>query len=366
MPDALKGKGQALAIIAADWFEKLEKPESWAEYSKTPQALSLRKGNRFGAAFNELGEDLKQWGLRTHYLGALAGEHAVTCDESAQSAGLELKPIALSQVKAPFSQIAVRQVSAVKPLIATVLGRSVPDYSKTRTSPAPRLVPLEVVFRFGVPQGSSLLERTARDPHYLAGLGFPELKAHAGEKWEFPVLELFTKLESSDRILSLSEALAISGLNGMQLQEVLFKTAWVAGFLRYLCARADLDLADGKLEWGVGTDSQIFLVDAIGPDELRILKGGVQISKEFLRTHYRKSDWFEATTRAKEIAKSQGLSDWKKFVAVQPQLLPADVRALASQVYLSLANELTQRRWFSDAWEMSRVVSELKKYSVTP
>src|SRR3954469_16323481 len=73
MPDALSRKGEALAVLAADWFERLEKPETWREFSRSPEALGLRKGNRFGAAFNEVGEELQTQGLRTHYLGAVHG-----------------------------------------------------------------------------------------------------------------------------------------------------------------------------------------------------------------------------------------------------------------------------------------------------
>ena len=38
---------------------ELERPESWKEFSRSPAALALRKANRWGAAFNELGETLQ-------------------------------------------------------------------------------------------------------------------------------------------------------------------------------------------------------------------------------------------------------------------------------------------------------------------
>src|SRR6185437_2052522 len=66
MPDALTGKGASLAVIASDWFEKLARAETWREFSKSSDALSLRRANRFGAAFNELGEVLQSEGMRTH------------------------------------------------------------------------------------------------------------------------------------------------------------------------------------------------------------------------------------------------------------------------------------------------------------
>lgn len=359
MPDPLAGKGQALAVLAADWFERLESPEQWKEFSKSPAALSLRKGNRFGAAFNELGERLQARGLRTHFLGTLPALPEKT----------DVTPVPIAQAaraNAPFRHLVVRQVSVVKPDNATVLGRSIPDYSKTRISPPPRLVPLEVVFRFSCPEGSSLLERVARDPNYLASIGFgkaggfAEYSVTPGARWDFPVLELFTKLESSDRPLNLTEALAISGLEGAQLQDLLLKTAWVAGFIKALCAKSGVELADGKLEWGVDAQGETFLVDAIGPDELRLLKDGIQLSKEFLRGFYRDSSWYAAIGRAKEQAKAQGVADWKRLAGETPAPLSQAYRELGSQVYLALANELTGRKWFTEAWSIEKVVEGIR------
>ena len=364
MPDALNRKGEALAVLAADWFEKLEKPETWKEFSRSPEALGLRKGNRFGSAFNELGEELQARGLKTHYLGALASQPTVIAAGDG-----EVQPVRLQDLTAPSRWLAVRQVSVVKPAVTTVLGRALPDYHATRNASLPRLVPLEVVFRFSAPEGASIFERVARDPAYLASLGFGDTKLTPGARWDFPVLELFTKLETTDRPVPLTEALSISGLSAPQLQNLLFRTAWVAGCLRWLCSRAGLELADGKLEWGVAQggegvppseDGSLMLVDAVGPDELRILKDGVQLSKEFLRQHYRGSPWYESVIKAKEAAQAQGVSDWKRGVALPPPPLPAAKRELASQVYLALANALTGRPWFAGAWTLDRVVSELK------
>jgi phosphoribosylaminoimidazole-succinocarboxamide synthase len=352
MPDLLTGKGQALAIIAAEWFERFASAEFWREFSKSGDALELRKGNRFGSGFNEVGEELQKNGLRTHYQGALAALPA--------SEGEEIRPQAISAMSAPFSRLAVRQVSVTRPVEAVLLGRSVPDYLGTRQSPAPRLIPLEVVFRFGVPAGSSLLERVARDPGYLASIGFGEWKIEGGAHWPFPILELFTKLESTDRSLTLPEALAISGISGALLQEMLFKTAWISGAIKSFCARAGLELADGKLEWAIDEDGKLLLVDAIGPDELRLLKGPVQLSKEFLRAHYRKTAWYETVVRAKNVASHQGIAEWKKLVAEGPPLLPPQTRELGSQLYLALANALTGRAWFSGAWTLERVIAELR------
>jgi phosphoribosylaminoimidazole-succinocarboxamide synthase len=350
MPDLLTGKGEALAVMAAEIFERIERPEVWKEFSKTQDALLLRKGNRFGALFNEIGEELQSKGLRTHYLGVI---------EKSPLQGT-VEPKRTSQIKAPVRRLVVKQVSVVKPTLTTVLGRAVPDYSPTRNSPFPKLVPLEVVFRMGAPEGSSILDRVAKDPFYLASIGYSDLAVSQGARWDFPLLELFTKLESSDRLISFSESLAISGLSAPQLQEVMLKSIWVAGLLRYWFSKLGLDLADGKLEWGVGADGSCFLVDAIGPDELRVLKDGMQLSKEFLRLYYRKTRWYETVEKAKVHAKKLGSMEWKRWVPEAPPALPHAYHELAIQVYLSLANDLLGRNWFPQAWGTDRVVEGLK------
>lgn len=382
MPDSLLQKGEAMAILSAYWFEKLESPELWREFSKSKEALGLRKGNRIGSIFNEIGEELQKQGLKTHYLGVLptfskkpssvdspvSGDPASSGSSQGRKAFHEKicqeKICKLSDLKEPIRNFVVKQVAVVKPNFATVLGRTLPDYQPTRNAPMPRLIPLEVVFRWSCPKGSSLLERVARDPEYLASLGF-QGSVESGGPWDFPILELFTKLETTDRVLSFQEAMAISGLNTTQFQELLIKTAWIAGVLRWLCGSRGLELADGKLEWGLSEKGECFLVDAIGPDELRLLKNGVQLSKEFLRVHYRDTSWYEVIQKAKASAKTQGSVEWKKMVPVGPNALPDKIKECATHLFPALTNTLTDglagRAWFPKAWSLDKVVQAIEQ-----
>jgi hypothetical protein len=63
--------------------------------------------------------------------------------------------------------------------------------------------------------------------------------------------------------------------------------------------------------------------------------------------------------RAKQEAANRGSSDWKKGVSEGPAPLPPQMKELASQLYQALANELTSKRWFKDAWSLERVIAEL-------
>jgi len=356
MPDPLANKGRALATLAAYLFEQLERAEQWKAFSRSSEALELRKGNRFGNRFIELGEELQNRGLRTHYLGILRNNGS-----DVRLVGLEHGQGAT--VGAP-DHFVCHQVSAVKPMAVQVMGKSLYDYSGTRTSSLPRLIPLEVVFRFGCPEGSSLFERLEENPNYLDTIGFSLAKGETlsrDSRFGFPILELFTKLESTDRVVNLAEALNISGINGDKLQDMLFRTAWTAGFLRWHCAQKGLELLDGKFEWAISDGGEVFLVDAIGPDELRLSKKGVSLSKEFLRAIYRKSPWYQKVVQAKAQSKMAGTPQWKKFVGEEPPHLDARTLKAASDLYPALTETLTGMKWFENTPPLDEVIRALQE-----
>lgn len=347
MPDHLPGKGRALAALAAWFFEKLADPTAWRALINAQETESFIKASgNVEAAVRTLRESLAQEGLRTHYLGCVTS--------------LGEKPVPLSELSTPFECLAVRKVHVARPRLVTSSKCESWDYSSTLSSPLPRLVPLEVIFRFSCPPGSSLISRSKKNPDYLASLPIPlSGGVEPGLKWDFPVIELFTKLEPSDRWLSFGEALEISGLSSSKLRKLLLSTAWVAFFLKQELAQYNLELADGKLEWGLDASGGIFLVDAIGPDELRILKNGIQLSKELLRAHYRTSHWYAEVELAKINAEKAGIADWKKNMHTLPEHLPPDQKELASQVYLALARTFVGEKLFPDAWVIDQLVRHL-------
>ncbi len=340
MPDLLTQKGAALATLGAWIFEKLEDPATWREFSRSKEAFALRRGNRFGGLLNEIGEALQADGLRTHYLGVRDGKAGIT----------DLATLR-AQAAPPPREMVVKHVSVLRPQMTQILGESVPDYrtpdlptTAAKLQPEfPRLVPLEVVFRFMAPEGSSWRERATPPDNF--------------GPWEFPVLESFTKLESRDRLLAQSEALALSGLVGPELQRLYFLTAWVGAYLKSVFAQAGLDLADGKLEWAITEKRELFLVDAIGPDELRLQVDGVPLSKEFLRKFYRRTDWYRQVSAAKTDA------NWKQTVTEGPPALPSEYQEAASQLYQVLANRVTGTSWFKDSWSLDRLVTSVRELS---
>lgn len=187
--------------------------------------------------------------------------------------------------------------------------------------PAPReeniFIPLEVIFRLGVPKGSSLLKRHPG-------------KFQEYERFEKPMIEFTTKLERFDRPLTHEEARELSNLSPKEWENLIHTTERIALGLRGIFAEVGIDLWDGKVEFaaGKGTDRDIILVDSIGPDELRLTKDGVQLSKEIIRQYYKATDWYERL----ETAKEKYGESFKDFIS-PPERLRTEFKASVEEMY---------------------------------
>ncbi len=206
------------------------------------------------------------------------------------------------------------------------------------------LIPLEVIFRFGAPEGSSLLKRI-KNSTYAGELGVsPDIKL--GQMFDKVVIEFSTKLEPEDRYLSYSEAQKMAALNNEEWKKLLGQTQKIAQELKKVFEKLSIELWDGKLEFALDEKRNLMLVDSIGPDEMRLLYKGKQLSKEYLRQYYRKSPWYEAIEKAKKAAQKDPYIDWKEYcieeLKQQPQKLPPSEKEKITQLYTFLTNELLQ------------------------
>lgn len=92
-----------------------------------------------------------------------------------------------------------------------------------------------------------------------------------------------------------------------------------------------------------GTRS-LLLVDSIGPDELRLTYEGLPLSKEFLRQLYGPSKWHQAVKQAKELAQERKTQDWKAICRDELQSTPTHLTpeqiSVSTLLYQALANEI--------------------------
>lgn len=320
MPDALEGKGNALAKLGSFFFDFLGNNRNWQNWDAPKNLSGCQK---------KVYDSLCSRGLGHHFLGQLEG-HA--------------NSMVVSQVdvpKLPFE-------------------KGTYDYQAYREKPQNTLVPLEVIFRFGVPEGSSLFERV-HDSEYRRVLGLQKTP-EVGEWLSRPVIEYSTKLESTDRYLSYSEAQRISGLLDSEFVDLHAKTEVLAMRLFDYFKDHEIELWDGKVEWAfceksANEDRDFILVDSIGPDELRLSHKGMKLSKEFLRSFYRGGAWLKKVNEEKSAAKSRGERNWKDSVLKEfgePPPLNETFLNAGTSLYQVLAQVLTNdlpKEEASDLWQ---------------
>ena len=288
MPDLIRNKGAALCLIGAFFFETLEKHK-----------------------------------VGTHYLGLME----------------DGKPKKLAELAQPSNSMLVRLLNVIKP---TVTGNMY-NYAAYHEGMKNYLIPLEIIYRNYLPEGSSVFKRLKNGSLKLDDIGLKE-KPSAGMKLFSPIFDVSTKLESTDRYVDWKEARLISGLTTGQMEELKEKLLFINNMVTDHVSKLAIVNEDGKFEFGMDENKKMILVDVVGtPDECRFTYDGIPVSKEVARVWYRKSEWYGSI----EESKKKEPIEWNKLVTQRPYPLPTRMVELISYLYLSFCNELTGRKWFN-------------------
>lgn len=345
MPDTIANKGRALTVMGAWFFEHLADAKFW---QTLPEHARLKK---FDADFlNQVLSspsfaEFKAAGLKSHYCGLFDGGGSKL---SLASAAAEKNRVFMG----------VKKAEVLRPTPHVVLNRTVFAYPDRTEYGDCRLVPLEVVFRFGMPAGSSLKERLQRDPSYAGALGLKNLPKE-GEFFARPVLELYTKLEPKDRLLTVQEALLLSGLTPDQLSALGDAAYGLALALFAVFAERGIELWDGKFEF-ILVNGKLMVADSIGPDELRLLYKGCHLSKEMIRQVYRGTPWEQSIKHSQELAARRNTLDWKNICSSELNQVPApfteNVRSTVDKLYGTLTNHLAGEALFAGQPDLERFV----------
>ncbi|GAB4015579.1 MAG: phosphoribosylaminoimidazolesuccinocarboxamide synthase [Bdellovibrio sp.] len=335
MPDHLVGKGVALTRIAHLFFDQFRKAEFWQNLSFHPSTLL---------------EEFRLNGAKHHYYFPVL-ENGEEGNYKDNIRGLKVEPVQV--LRPPYNE-----------------AKNEYDYSQYIKKPQNCLVPLEMIFRFGLTPGSSIFDRLDNQ-HYLSELGYSKEQLTTSAHFSSPLLEFSTKLESRDRYLTYSEAKVISGCDDSEWVRMNETIELFATGIQYIFSNIGITLVDGKIEMAFyqkNSERHFMLVDSIGPDELRLHFEGHELSKECLRTFYRKDPWFAATKEAKNIADQQGRRDWKticrEIYPPGPQHLPQELKTAIEMLYRTIARELYLKYYATDidpsAWDLKKLTKQLK------
>jgi phosphoribosylaminoimidazole-succinocarboxamide synthase len=304
MPDTIPLKGAATAILGAYFFEKLESR-----------------------------------GYETHYAGLVE----------------DGKTMPVSMLAGPSASMKVDLVNVCYPSVED----GVYDYSEFRKLDFNVLIPLEIIYRNFLPEGSSVFKRLSKGEITYADLKLDKNPV-PGTHLHTPFIDFSTKLEITDRYISDAEAKYISGLTEEEMETISVLTRGINNIISREYKKINAVNLDGKIELARNEQGDIVLVDVLGTlDECRFELNGLPLSKEVARMYYRNSDWYHETERAKE----QDRQNWKKICKLQPQPLPERFKFLLSQMYCKVTNEITEREWFDVPFTLNEIVDEIKTFT---
>jgi phosphoribosylaminoimidazole-succinocarboxamide synthase len=217
------------------------------------------------------------------------------------------------------------------------------------------LIPLEVIYRNTVPLGSSLRKRFKPKDFGLKTEKWPDETVAL----KTPFVEYTTKLEKTDRHLTLQEAQQISGLTEEEFKEIKKIALHVNKTITTQAKKTGFSHEDGKIEL-LYENGDIIVGDVAGTfDEDRFSFNGKQVSKEILRQYYKKNqpEWVHALEKAKTKGKEKKEQNWKKFCAVKPKPLPQTFKQKIAELYQAGTNQYTEKKIFSVP-ELSEAIKE--------
>jgi phosphoribosylaminoimidazole-succinocarboxamide synthase len=312
MPDHIDGKGEALCLMGAYCFEWLE-----------------------------------ERGVETHYRGLVDKDGQV---------------VTFEEIDAPTSIMEVNLVNVYKPETRVSHGKVGYDYSVFTPNLKNFLIPLEIIYRNGLPEGSSVFKRLEQGKVTIKDLGLDH-HPRPRERFAKPIFDVSTKLEETDRYVTWEEAKKIAGLRPQEVDAAKAVLSRVNDAISRIASHAGLENEDGKIELAFNNERRLMVVDVVGTlDECRFTYDGVHVSKEVARQFYKKTEWYKDVEEAKKTAETQGVKDWKALCKSQPPKLDVQLKTIISGMYMAAANEIIERKMFAVS-SLADIVKKYKTYS---
>jgi len=351
MPDKIKNRGKALTVLSAFFFEQLASAETWARVPLSP-AIAPFSSDWLDRRWNHLtfSHVLSEHGAPSHYQAVVAADgEPLSFEEAAASR----TPVYLEVLPAEI----------VHPEPHSLLAQTVYYYGNRPLESARRVIPLAVWFHSALPLGSALHKKLSSEPEYARALGLDRV-APEGHLLDRPILQFSAALEPGQRILSVQEALLVSGLPPGQFDEMVELSYCLALGLRSLFAEKGIELWDGRLQFAQAAEGLV-LIDGIEPDELRLLSQGVRLSKDLVEPLYMGTAWEKAIGEAKAKARTLGRPDWQDMCRsrwkMEPEPLPAQFKQVMDDLYASLANHVIGKQLFPEATPLADLVKAIRQ-----
>ena len=201
-------------------------------------------------------------------------------------------------------------------------------------------VPLEFIVRHYL--AGSAWRRFQRGDLTAEQLGIED-EAVYGQRLTKPLVEVTTKFEAYDRFVDREEALEISNITDEEFDSIIEACLKIDAVIEREAAKNGLIHVDGKKEFALGPGRKVVLVDTFGTldedrwwDAEKYAEGEqVELSKEFVRTHY-----INTGHQAElESARNEGRDD--------PPIpaLPEEIIQQTADLYSSMYERLTSNKF---------------------
>ncbi|MCX8058370.1 MAG: phosphoribosylaminoimidazolesuccinocarboxamide synthase [Spirochaetes bacterium] len=324
MPDHIQNKGEAINILSAYFFELLEKK-----------------------------------GIKTHYKGILFGdnEKLFTVEDLKNEIYKNKNHVNYNyKDQNRFDKMKIKLVNVYKP---NLLNNNY-NYDVYKIKTSNFLLPLEIIYRNKITEGSSFLKRFRENKINLLDYDldkFPEIDVFLNK----PIFDFSTKLEITDRYINRYEAQKISGLNNFEMNKLIELLMSINNIISEEYNRLGFENIDGKIEVAFDENRDFMVVDVVGTlDECRFFYEGVHLSKEILRIYYRNSEWYKDL----EYAKKKDRFNWKEICKSKPEKLPEDLKKAISSIYCYVTNKIIGFDYFKNIFDLKDSIKIIKNYIV--
>ncbi|MFO7991401.1 MAG: phosphoribosylaminoimidazolesuccinocarboxamide synthase [Thermoplasmata archaeon] len=197
------------------------------------------------------------------------------------------------------------------------------------------MVPLEVIYRNYLGEGSSVFRRLKKGKIEPSDLGLDEYP-EVDSKMDPPIIDFSTKYEKFDRYFkNLNEVKEHTGFEDDMIDLIKEKAVEVNEFINERANELGWKHLDGKVEMALNGEGELMLADVLGTlDEDRFEYNGVKLSKQMLRNYYRGTEWAQKMEGAKD-------NDLPKDEWPEPPKLPEELITFVSDMYKAAANAWT-------------------------
>lgn len=285
-------------------YTSLQNPAKWADMDEYIKSHWGEDYFENWPDMKEMLEEVEKTGLRTHHQGMVSREDGTLYDDSLPA---ELSNLTL-----------IKKYTIHKPDPLTFMNAHLYDYEKYYGNDQ-FVIPLEVIVRFGVTSGSSILRKfnamgDAGKKAYLTELGLTNDLA-PWQTFGIPRTDLTTKYEPEDRAMTKQEALLVSGIGGGKFKEVLTRGILAAFMVHKIFDKMGLNLWD--LKWELAKDGEdLVFVDTLDTDSVRATLVSnvdgrnyiVNFNKQAMRDYYIvvHDEWYAAVNKTKKEAAETG------------------------------------------------------------